>query len=132
MEKPKTSLIQSPLGIGARNIFKFHCLTRNGISLRTLFFQVGVLYAPKFIYNILIHLICPSVCDTTFCYKSIFYVSTAEPATRKSIVVWIAWLARSLWSPFLVCGDKQGRVGAGQGKAARATAARGRTRCHFY
>jgi len=50
MEKPKTSLIQSPLGIGARNIFKFHRLTRNGISLQTLFFQVGVLYAPKFIY----------------------------------------------------------------------------------
>jgi len=27
-------------------------------------------------------------------------------------------------------GDKQGRVG--QGRAARATAARGRVRCHFY
>jgi len=35
--------------------------------------------------------------------------------------------SRSLWSPFPISGDKQGRA-----KAARATAARGRTRCHFY
>jgi hypothetical protein len=46
--------------------------------------------------NILIHLVCPSVCDTTFCCKSIFYVSTTEPAIGKNIVVWNAWLACSL------------------------------------
>jgi hypothetical protein len=31
-----------------------------------------------------------------------------------------------------VCGDKQGRAGVGQGRAARAAAAGGRARCHFY
>jgi hypothetical protein len=31
-----------------------------------------------------------------------------------------------------VCGDKQGKVGAGQGRAARAAAAGGHARCHFY
>jgi len=59
--------------------------------------------------NILIHLVCSSVCDTTFCGKSIFYVSTAEPAIGKNIVVWNAWLALSQphfgqvwgWSPTL-------------------------------
>jgi len=29
-------------------------------------------------------------------------------------------------------GDKQGRAGAGQGRAARAVVAGGRVRCHFY
>jgi hypothetical protein len=61
--------------------------------------------------NIIIHLVYPSVCDTTFCCKSIFYVSATESAIGKSIVVWNAWLACSLWSPFPICGDKQGRAG---------------------
>jgi len=65
------------------------------------------------------NLVCPYVCDTTFSCKSIFYVSAAEPTIGKSIVVWNAWLARSLWSPFSVCGDKHDRVGAGQGRAGR-------------
>jgi hypothetical protein len=55
MEKPKTSLNWFTFGIGARNISKFHCFTRNGTSFQTLIFQVGVLYAPKFIlyiYNV--------------------------------------------------------------------------------
>lgn len=64
MEKPKTSLIQSPLGIGARNIFKFHCFIRNGISLQTLFFQVGVLYAPKFIYIYNVGILYTCTCDS--------------------------------------------------------------------
>jgi len=57
-------------------------------------------------------------------YWCILYIK----ATVVSVYVGNAWkilpvTARSLWSPFPVCGDKQGR--ARQGRAARAAATGG-------
>jgi len=43
-----------------------------------------------------------------------------------------AVLGRFFQSLPVPCGDKQGKAGAGQGRAARAAVVGGRTRCHFY
>jgi hypothetical protein len=66
--------------------------THNKNHIGTLFYntihiEIIVCVHISFQSNILIHLVCPSICDTTFCCKSIFYVSAAKPAIGKSIVV---------------------------------------------
>ncbi len=78
-----------------------------------------ILGSPKKIIYIKVNMVVSVCADKNWAVPGRFFQSLPVPCG-----------ARSLWSPFPICGDKQGRAGARQGR--RAAAAGGRARCHFY
>jgi hypothetical protein len=68
------------------------------------------------------------------CENAILYIKTNMVSVCLSVCVDKNWAmpGRFFQSLPVPCGDKQGKAGVGQGRAARAAAAGGRVRCHFY